>query len=151
MSVINYSPEEIGAFCAWSLRDMESRCKFARSLLDEVVLHDMINLSPEKNEVVMKSQIESFWNRIFLANQVAYILQYADMKGVSREIQFLEDKHVINDSKYYKLENVYKDLRQLDYNLHTNAGRTFLSGDDMEKLRNLIARIALEIIEPTGG
>jgi hypothetical protein len=72
--------------------------------------------------------------RLYIANALAFEYQYGDSDTIT--IKRLNEKEL--EGQLLGYEQFLKQLRSLRYNLYTNAGRSFLSEDDMEKLSALI-------------
>lgn len=149
MSVIIYRAQDIGALVGYVL--MENKYKEAF----EITRDKFDNYIYKVGEEAKDNRIFCFFNRLFIANQLAGFITYkSDCKeDGSFTIHQLQDE----DIKGLKFENTFLNgprslnsvLRSLRYNIISNGGRSFFDSEDTERLENLINFTANEIIEST--
>jgi hypothetical protein len=96
----------------------------------------------------MKDHIWAWCNRVYIANQCAYILTYAHRGDCDRNIDFIVDAdHCHNGGELIQNPGrFYRMLQSIQYNLCSNGGQVMLCHEDMVRLDNLIAVLAIEII-----
>lgn len=99
-----------------------------------------------------KNMIWSWCNRVYIANQIAYILTYAHHPDCNRAIEYIADSDHCNGggALLQKPSEFYNKLQSIRYNLYSNGGQCMLNGEDMARLDNLIAAVAAEIISAKG-
>ena len=85
--------------------------------------------------------IVSWMERVYVANQMAFIYNYRDEE---QTISFLEESHL--KFQPMGMKALYEELEGIEYNLYTGAGRMFISEEDMTRLQNLKALVAKELI-----
>jgi hypothetical protein len=90
------------------------------------------------------NNIKCWCNRIYWANQLAYICSYSHHADCDRTIQDLDDKN--KHIRHISLKTLYSDLQAIKYNLYSNSGRIFLSKEDEEKFNELCTVVADRII-----
>ena len=95
-----------------------------------------------------KGSIIEWSNRLYIANQIAYILTYGHHDDVDKTINMIgnEREWLHGGSLLLDFPRFYQTLESIRYNLYSNGGQYMLSGPDTEKLDNLIAVIAREIV-----
>ena len=91
-----------------------------------------------------KSIIAAWGNRVYVANQIAYIFTYSRNADCSREINLLDDADPWNHGAdlITNPARFYRTLESIRYNLYSNGGQIMLCHEDMERLNNLIAALA---------
>lgn len=95
-----------------------------------------------------RSMIIAWANRIYVANQIAYIFTYSHRADCDRKIdQFSGDEHfthggdlITNKARFYRM------LQGVEYNLYSNGGQYMLSHEDTERLQKLMATLASSVI-----
>jgi len=95
-----------------------------------------------------KGSIIEWSNRLYIANQIAYILTYGHHDDVDKTINMIgnEREWLYGGSLLLDFPRFYRTLASIRYNLYSNGGQYMLSGPDMEKLNDLMAIIAREIV-----
>ena len=148
MAVIKYESQDFGAL-AWAIIANNNHREAIKIVRDkyETMLFKM-NSEDEDN------RIKSFFDRVYIANQLAYYISYQDecSKDGSFKIERLQDEDI---APYTKARNkqlnssraIYNFLTSIRYNIISQAGRSFLDEQDSERLENLIQHFAISIIE----
>jgi len=91
-----------------------------------------------------ENKLACWVERLHIANALAYEYQYNEHDG---EIKITRLKKTDLDGGHLlPFKKLYEQLRSLRYNLHTNAGSSFVSPDDSAKLNALIEHVAGLII-----
>lgn len=118
----------------------------ARRLLHAVC--DQVPPFPSKNTIDDdKSGIYEWANRVYIANQIAYILTYSHRSDCDRKIQMLDKDCWHNGGELVKNPaRFYRILESIKYNLYSNGGQVLLCHEDMERLDNLKAMLAREVV-----
>lgn len=109
---------------------------------------DKENPFPSQSKVDDERDAIAAWgNRVYIANQLAYILTYSHRSGCDRKIDMIDRddwKHggeLVGDyARFYRI------LESIKYNLWSNGGQVMLCREDMERLDNLIAWLARECV-----
>jgi len=86
-----------------------------------------------------ENKIATFVDRLFIANQLAYCYTYNEPMHIER----LNEDDLAREP--YTLEELYRQLNLIEYNVITNGGNTFLGETDTDKLKALIS-IAADFI-----
>lgn len=81
------------------------------------------------------NNIMCFVERLYIANQMAFNMQYT--RENEFRIERLDDEK-LNESGIYDLKELKSILESINYNVYTNAGRSFLSKKDDERLQGII-------------
>jgi len=81
-----------------------------------------------------KHAIKAFVERLYLANQLAFITMYG--KAKEETIVRLEEHEL--DGGLLGSKSFLRTLESIHYNLYTNAGRIFLGREDEERLERYI-------------
>lgn len=148
MSVIKYESKDIGAL-AWAIIANNNHREAIKIIRDkyETLIFKMDSDDEDK-------RIKCFFDRVYIANQLAYFTSYQDecAKDGSFKIERLQDGDV---KAFTKARNkslnssraIYDFLTSIRYNIISQAGRSFLDEQDSERLENLINHFAYEIIE----
>ena len=94
-----------------------------------------------------KDQIAAWGNRVYIANQIAYILTYSHREDCNLMINLMDRDEwknggdlITNPARFYRV------LESIRYNLYSNGGQVMLCREDMERLNDLIAVIARVIV-----
>jgi hypothetical protein len=95
-----------------------------------------------------KSIVAAWGNRLYVANQIAYIFTYSHHAECNMKIDLLDEseawKHgadlITNPARFYRV------LESIEYNLYSNGGQVMLSGQDMQRLKDLIAAVARVVV-----
>jgi len=86
---------------------------------------------PDENEILC------FIERLYIANRLAYLYQYPDeCKNNSITIKRLEKEQL--NGFILPISKLLEELKHIEYNIYTNAGRCFLGNEDMERLHRLM-------------
>lgn len=86
--------------------------------------------------------IYSWAERLYYANQMAQILTYNETLEGSREIVGIEKEEIDSARPFIYPQDLWYALGHVEYNLISNAGRSMISEDDLNKLsalRNCVA------------
>ena len=139
MSVIKFTPEDLGmlansVLCKSALFDragipFTEKAKFA-------MYSDKTRMTWDNK----KLNFLAFMDRLFVANQVAHDFTYNEDFNIIR----LKPEHV---KGFYDDYVLLRELKSLRYNLVTNAGRTFTSEEDEDRLNTLISVLSHLILE----
>jgi hypothetical protein len=95
-----------------------------------------------------KSLIYAWVNRLYVANQIAFIFTYSHKAECDRKIALFDEQDIWHDGAEL-IQNParwYRRLQSIGYNIISNGGQCMLCREDMERLHNLAARIASEVI-----
>ena len=124
MSVSLLSPSEFGTVQSMLLYCPELRDRFHsfRERAIRAALGDC-SKTPTDNE------IKAFIQRLIIANQLAYEVQYAE--GDTITVRLPPEELNGNLVSYRELLRILNDIH---YNIYTNAGRCFLGKEDEERL-----------------
>jgi len=90
-----------------------------------------------------RNRILDFMDHLWVANQVAYHLQYREEMD---KLELLDRKKDIINGALLNGVNIHRELCSVRYNLYTNGGTIFLGPSDMEKLDHLINSLAEKIV-----
>ena len=139
MSLFKFTWAEIGEICnsvlshkeLWDRAGIPWKEKANFALLG----FDGMSWDQEKNNFLY------FMDRVWVANQVAVDFAY---NAKSFEIQRLATEHI---KGFLNEKNLLKKLKSLRYNLITNAGRSFISQEDSERLDTLISVLSHLMLE----
>lgn len=89
-------------------------------------------------ESFIQEKLVNFIDRLWLSNQMAFILQYGRKNKDHREIEFITDADLDNGKQLPNYE-LYSQLNSLRYNLYTNGGNSFIQQKDLEFLEGIIS------------
>ncbi len=134
MSVIKFSVAEFANIASTIRYDTVLRDHFYS--LKEVGELARLKLYPSTEKQLDKA-ILCWVERLHIGNALAFEYQYGDSDVIS--IKRLTEKEL--EGSLLSRGEILEKLRSLRYNLFTNAGRTFLGEDDVEKLSALIQLI----------
>jgi hypothetical protein len=148
MSVIKFESKDIGAV-AWSII-ANNNYRDAFPITRDKYESKIFKMNGDDED----KRIKCFFDRVFIANQLAYYTSYqdeCDEKGAFK-IERLQDEDIAPFSKsrnrcLNSARAIYNELTSIRYNLISQAGRSFLDEQDSERLENLINHMAHEIIE----
>jgi len=134
MSVIGFSTDEAKDLAAEiRFRARVRRTDFALAFYSWEKRSEFraLDLSCEEE---LENQIDCLVHRLYLANQLAFAVNYDHDKTeiVIQNPQNLKGGKVKDDMKY-----LYQQLSSWEYNLYTNAGRCFISDDDLETVERI--------------
>jgi hypothetical protein len=95
-----------------------------------------------------KHEITAWANRLYISNQIAYILTYSHRDDCDKSIIMMADEKSWKHGGHLVLDypRFYRMLESIRYNLYSNGGQVVLSGPDMQKLSEIMAVIAREIV-----
>lgn len=136
--------EEIESVCDALCFSILGTKRYHFAVCDKTAIPDIHTASVDD----MKDHIWSWCNRVHIANQCAYILTYAHRADCDRTIDFIADADhchhggelIQNPGRFYRM------LQSIQYNLCSNGGQVMLCREDAERLDNLIAVIAEQMI-----
>jgi hypothetical protein len=136
--------EEIEQVCDALCFSILGTHRYHFAVCDRVAITDTLKASVDDQ----KDVIWAWCNRVFIANQCAYILTYSHRADCDRMIDFIGDADhchnggqlIINPSRFYRM------LESIRYNLYSNGGQLMLCREDMERLENLIAVLASDVV-----
>ncbi|MBA7540833.1 hypothetical protein ES705_33136 [subsurface metagenome] len=138
MSVIKKSKEILGRVGITLLSSEHLR----PLLLDAE--NQMLLAKLESNEHdFIDHEIRCFIERLYLANQLAFLRQY-DREAKSYTLKRLEETDI--SGKLLSMKELWSELKSIRYNLYTNAGVCFLGKEDFETLTSLIDN-AIDLVE----
>lgn len=144
MSVFVHEVPTYGGIAAAILNDRYTTYEsFYRSVYtynDDRYLKSLISDNWERDDAA-EDHIHYWMNRLYWANQLAYMLTYGDADRTIRDLP--EGYHKVIPMG---LKQLYAQLQSIQYNLVSNGGRVMFGKDDMERLENLIASVARRII-----
>ncbi len=118
-----------------SIFNMIMRLNNERNLLPSHERYDCEQLAKSNKEwnveMLTTEKIKALVDRMYFANQMAYFYQY-------REDEFKFDFSLFEELKFnimnYNLKKGLKALKSCNYNMITNAGRSFFSKEDNDWL-----------------
>jgi hypothetical protein len=96
-----------------------------------------------------KEPVIDWCNRLYMANQCAYILTYSHNDDCDKTINLLERNEALWAHGGHLLQDLprfFRILESIRYNLYSNGGQVMLCGEDMARLNDLMAGIAREIV-----
>lgn len=136
MSVLTLSEKEFQDIVTTIILEKD---KYDRDLIipaaERLEIIELLNKKvTEKDENI---SIALFFQRLMVANQVAFAYQYKDNKiqtEFSKDFGF-EKGELLTDEK------LHEQLRLLRYNLYINAGICFLNSKDLKRLDNFITTL----------
>lgn len=148
MSVIKFESKDIGAL-AWSIIANNTYRDAIEIIRDKYETH-IFKMNSEDED----KRIKCFFDRVYLANQLAYYTSYQDecAKDGSFTLPRLQDGDIapftqIRGRSLNSPRAIYSELTSIRYNIISQAGRSFLDEQDSERLDNLINHMAGLIIE----
>lgn len=144
MSVMDVQ-EDIQKVANTVIVSMQSRNinQYWRAVLTRADEDYYIRLDAAKDDV-FENHILCWANRLYWANQCAEFMAYQTMPHVLRDI---DESEICG--KQLTAKALYDDIRHIEYNIHSNGGRTMLSSEDMERLQTLKGFAAAEVIRAT--
>jgi hypothetical protein len=94
-----------------------------------------------------RQEVYNVFNRVYIANQIAYILTYAHHEDLDKEIDLLDYDGLWNDQPSCRTtEYLYRTLESIEYNLYSNGGQMVLGFEDLQKLKDLMAVLARDVV-----
>ena len=148
MSVIKYESRDFGAL-TWAIianNNHREAIKIVRDKYETMIFK--MGSDAEDN------RIKSFFDRVYIANQLAYYVSYQDecAHDGSFKVERLQDEDIApftkaNNKQLNSPRAIYNFLTSIRYNIISQAGRSFLDEQDSERLENLIQHFASIIIE----
>ena len=129
MSVIRFGDLAISRLGATIAETGELRDVFFNR--EERLENQLYTKDPKDEQESITNTIYAFMDRVWIANQCAYIYQY---ENADRIISRLEAAEALP----YNLSEFVEEARALRYNLYTNGGRLFLGQADIDRLDRLI-------------
>jgi hypothetical protein len=92
--------------------------------------------------------IHAWGNRVYIANQCAYILTYAHRADCKCNINFIADRNQCRHGADLLLNigRFYRTLESIQYNLYSNGGQCMLCHQDMVRLDTLIEQVGRDIV-----
>ena len=136
MSTFTFSIEEILELLNSVLqsRDLEHRL-----ITDAEYGHHVKLSSKAPNRETIENDVAYFFQRLYVANQLAEKLTYyKGEKDNEFSVTLLRDSDLKSLKGYLSRQELLRKLSSLHYNCYTNGGFTFLSEDDEEKLTGWI-------------
>jgi hypothetical protein len=151
MSVILYDPKDFGGLANAIIREPMAResMQLPQDKLEERAL--------KLSECDVDNRIECFFNRLYIANQLAYATTYKDECDIdgSFTIMQLQDSDVVDippsattfrGKPLTTPEAILDALESIQYNIISNAGRSFFDADDSARLERLIRYYSREAL-----
>lgn len=143
--------EEIQQVCDALLMDQYGSGRFARAVFNQEAAAEIAVFGKPATQDEIKSMIYHWCNRVYMANQIAYIMTYSHHPECSREINDIGDEGTFRKGGDLlgNLRRFHGTLKHIRYNLYSNSGRYMLCREDMDRLDTLIewtASYALESI-----
>lgn len=141
--------EEIEAVCdALQFSVLGCSCSWHRAIFDQSAYADIAMLGEKPTIEQQQDMIHAWCNRLYVANQCAYIFTYAHHPECNRKINFISDRdHCHHGAELIQNPaRLYRTLEYIKYNLYSNGGQCMFSGEDMARLDELIALIARDIV-----
>lgn len=134
MSVVEIEKDEIVEL-ARAINNLSKEPLFESYFFSE---NELLRRSALGIRTPLAEEIEEFFNRCFIANQLAFHYQYSKQDEKAFQIERISSA----DFKMLKrghlnLTQIRERLGSLRYNLYTNAGRCFLCREDIERLESL--------------
>lgn len=136
-------------------------CRICRAIISKTEYRDMIfnhtergNLRnfysteefAEKQRDLGNRMIYSWAERLYYANQMAQIMTYEETLAGTREILPLTVEEVDASAPFTSPQEMWYTIGHIEYNLISNAGRSMIAEDDLEKLSALKNTIAYRCI-----
>jgi len=95
----------------------------------------------------IQDTIGAWTNRLYVSNQIAYIFTYSHRDDCDKTINQMDRSDWKNGMDLLKNPvRFYRMLESVRYNLISNGGQIMLSGQDMERLNDLIGLVARGIV-----
>lgn len=104
------------------------------------IFREMLDSKVGITEKDINDRISCFVERCYIANRLAFQIQYNESNKI--EIKRLEKEDL--NGRVLTEKELFRVLDSLSYNVFTNAGRSFLSKGDLEKINRIIETIAYE-------
>lgn len=111
-----------------------------RAVLTSADENYYIRLDAAKDDV-FENHILCWANRVYWANQLAAFLTYKD---IPRTLTDIDEKKVCGIP--LSARELFEAVCHIEYNIHSNGGRTMLSAEDMERLQTRKGFAAVEVI-----
>ena len=136
--------EEIESVCDALCFSLLGSGRLHYAVCDRTAVPDILKASVDD----MKGHIWEWCNRVYIANQCAYILTYSHRADCDKTIDFIADVDQCKNGGILiqKPERLYRLLQSIQYNLVSNGGQCMLCHEDMIRLDNLIAVLANDLI-----
>jgi hypothetical protein len=143
MSVI-VMRDEIESVCDALCFSLLGSGRLHYAVCDKTAVPDILKASVDD----MKGHIWEWCNRVYLANQCAYILTYSHRGDCNKTLDFIADVNQCKNGGQLitNPDRLYRMLQSIQYNLYSNGGQYLLCHEDMIRLDNLIAVVANELI-----
>lgn len=142
MSVICFDEKEIANLCNTVLYS-RAYTEAVKSLDDKYTWKNISRMSKQSETDYYQVIIKCWFQRLYISNQLAFEIMYN--REEEMQINKLSEEAIDNGSVITDKKRLYDELSSLEYNLYDNAGRTFTSHEDMERLRRLLNRVVKDI------
>lgn len=147
MSTVLYEKEEYLELAHTILNNHKIK-NMAIPIFERIKLERYVK--PEGIDKAIELNIISWIERLYISNQMTYFYQYRDVNPLIE--YFGENDEIQNYGHRFKIYTkqkveVYKFLNSLSYNLDTNSGRSFISEEDRDRLKNLRTALARKVID----
>lgn len=142
MSVYVLTEEEYGRVIATLVSDCRYRQELEWAIIGPAEKHVLEKYHfPEGYQEAKEHMIGCFVERLFLANQMAFIYSYRDEDP---GLRFLPDG--IENKLPYSYAELNRVLGDIRYNILSNGGHCFLSAGDAMTLKNLALSVCQRLI-----
>jgi hypothetical protein len=148
MSVVECK-EEIEQVCDALLCNQYGQGQFSRAVFNHAAAAEIIIYGKQPTQDEIRSMIWNWCNRVYMANQCAYILTYSHHPECSTKINFIGDENTFHKGGdlLANLRRFHGTLQHIRYNLYSNGGRYILCHEDMDRLDTLIEWVASAALE----
>lgn len=136
--------EEIENVCDALRLDQIGQGRFYRQVFNRDASCQYIHSGFMPIQEEMQAWIHEWCNRIYMANQCAYIMTYSHREDCDRTISDISDKCTGGFALLANLKKFYETLTHIRYNLWSNGGNMMLSSKDEDRLNALIEVVAAE-------
>lgn len=148
MSVMDLKSEIEQVNDALQISALSGSIGYYRAVFDQAAYADIAMYGEKPTVQEQQDMIHAWSNRVYIANQCAYILTYAHRADCPRNLNFIADNGQCHHGGDL-LDNparLYRMLESIRYNLYSNAGQCMLCREDMDRINNLIEMVGRDIV-----
>lgn len=121
---------------------------YHRAVFDQAAYADIAAFVQTPTIEQQQDMIHAWCNRLYVANQCAYIFTYSHRSDCDKKINFIAPRNECHNGGLLlaKIDRFYRMLESIRYNLYSNVGLCMLCREDMDRLNNLIEQIGRDIV-----